>query len=378
MAYMPEAMLVFNVAYLIFAAFSIQVKTQKVSSKTGYETEDFLAFLEKKDTQKYIIKYGCYVYLVSMALSLFYYSLTGRGIWFMLTLGQGSERRVGRAGPGIYFLMQFIRSAIPGIMLLIAFSKQSQILVYLGAYILSCVCISTGSRNLAICVVLSFSVYYYLKQSKRPAITTILIAIAILLAFVVFIGLFRRAIKSGADIDVSTVKGDSAFRAFMYNVEIFYPFFTLVGYMWNGSVSCHWGLGILNIFIQFIPRALWKSKPATLGLTAFEAMYGDSMGGAAYPNIGEFYYEFGMIGAIVGMAAFGFFSQEIYRRTLTIKNKLSMIEYAMFFGYLMQFICRGHFASWAIDFVFMYGPIWLLKKKLWRQYKWSQRQQAEP
>ena len=93
------------------------------------------------------------------------------------------------------------------------------------------------------------------------------------------------------------------------------------------------------------------------------------MGGAAYPNIGEFYYEFGLIGAIIGMAAFGFISQKIYQSSKRFIDEISVIEYSIFFGYLMQFICRGHFASWAIDIVLLFGPIWILKYILKIKYK---------
>ena len=138
--------------------------------------------------------------------------------------------------------------------------------------------------------------------------------------------------------------------------------------MKEGIISLHWGLGVLNIPLQFIPHIIWRSKPANLGLSGFEAMYGDSMGGAAYPNIGEFYYEFGIIGAMVGMALFAVISQEMFSFAKKTRNKISMIEYSLFFGYLMQFICRGHFASWAIDIVLLFGPLWFLKLQLKMKY----------
>lgn len=379
MEFLPEATIVFNFCYAVFAfsSFLFKTKAERVvlnKKKIVEEESNFIDFLNDNQTVDYITKLGAICFLVSILLSLLYYSLTGRGLMFMLTLGQLGEKDKSQNVTGIYFLMQFIRSAIPGIMILLAFSNKHRFLIHIGAVILCLVCVSTGSRNLALCVMLAIIVYKYLSAGNRPNMLTIAAGIVLIYLFVGFIGIFRSTIKSGNTIDVSTMDSDSIFSAFMFNVEIFYPFYTLVGYLSRGIIQYHYGLGIINIPLQFIPHILWKSKPATIGLTSFEAMYGDSMGGAAYPNIGEFYYEFGLIGAMFGMILFGIFSQKYFVFAKKTKNKISMLEYGIFFGYIMQFICRGHFASWALDFVFMFGPIWFLKKQLVNRYElWTRK-----
>ena len=90
-------------------------------------------------------------------------------------------------------------------------------------------------------------------------------------------------------------------------------------------------------------------------------MYGSSFGGSAYPNIGEFYYEFGILGTIVCMFIFGYITRKLYYRMLKTGDRLQLITYSIMLGYLFQFVCRGSISSWAIDIVFMFGPIWLLK-----------------
>lgn len=373
MEYLPISTVVFNIAYAVFSLFSLfRIKTKRKRININYitdESDKFQIFLDDNTTTSYISRYGLIVFLVSFFFSMLYYRITGRSLLFMITLGQGSERSAGRVGEGLYFLAQFIRSAIPGILLLFAFARKYRIFVYISAYLLCAVCISSGSRNLAICVILSLIVYHYLQKGKRPSIIMIFAGIVAMYLFVGFVGLFRGAMRSGGEIDFTTMNKDSLFNAFMFNVEIFYPFYTLVGYLNSGIISYHYGLGIINIPIQFIPHVIWPSKPATLGLTAFEAMYGNSMGGAAYPNIGEFYYEFGLIGIIVGMAIFGSAVQKCFSFAKQTRNKISMVEYSIIFGYLMQFICRGHFASWVLDVVFMFGPIWFLKRLLRIKYK---------
>ena len=112
---------------------------------------------------------------------------------------------------------------------MLAFSKENRKLIYVGAYLLFSVCTSTGSRNLAICLVLAIVVYFYLRANKRPKLVTILLGIVALYVFVGLVGIFRTAFKTGNAIYLDTATSDSTYEAFMFNVEIFYPFYTLVG-----------------------------------------------------------------------------------------------------------------------------------------------------
>ena len=371
MKYLPVATGVFNIGYAAYALGSMCVKEERTVQTTD---DGFVEFIKENKTQSFIVKYGFVLFFGSFALAMLYYALTGRGLLFMLTLGQGEERQAGIGGLGIYFLSQFIRSTIPGFLLLLWFSKKYRGWLWVLAYLICAICISTGSRNLAICVILAILATQYMKKGKRPSMWLVLLGILLMYFFVGFIGMFRGTIKAGGEIDLSLVSGEGLFNAFMFNIEIFYPFYTLVGYMTKGIVKCHYGLGVLNIPIQFIPRAIWPGKPVTFGKTAFEAMYGDSMGGAAYPNIGEYYYEFGLFGVILLMFLTGFILRKCYANTRHSKNPLTIIAFVMLFGYVMQFICRGHFASWALDIVFMFGPILLLKLIL--QYKYNTRSRS--
>ena len=55
-------------------------------------------------------------------------------------------------------------------------------------------------------------------------------------------------------------------------------------------------------------------------------------------------------------------SPQVIYSFIQLMIKLSLIHiYSIMLGYLFQFVCRGSISSWAIDIVFMFGPIWLLK-----------------
>lgn len=371
MSYMPVGMLVFNIGYIIYALASLSNKKvvfERYNRMEKYTDINFCEYIFSESASYKITKIAWSVFGVSISLALLYFARTGRSPLYMLTLGQGTEISIGGEALGMYFLAQFSRSAIPAIVLLFTFQKKHRVLVYIAAYVLIAMCVTSGSRNLALCVVLSIIVMAYLKNDKRPNLFVALGAVMLMFVFVGFVGTFRQTMRTGGSIDLSLLSFDGMLDAFMFNVEIFFPFFNIVGYTFEGKISCHHGLGILNIPIQFIPRAMWSSKPATLGLTAFQAMYGSSFGGSAYPNIGEFFYELGIFGVIFFMYLFGKKMKRLYNDAMNSSNPFLMARYSIAFGYVMQFVCRGHFASWALDFAFMFIPLMMIEKYLHRLF----------
>ena len=134
MEYLPRATLVINLGYFIFCiAYLRRIHIRIFYNKYQCNTQDYYS---DSKVCSFIVKYGWCVFGVSMALVLLYYSLTGRGLVYMLTMGQGEQLKEGREGLGIYFLAQFARSAIPGLMLVFAFSKKKNIWMYLCAYLI--------------------------------------------------------------------------------------------------------------------------------------------------------------------------------------------------------------------------------------------------
>lgn len=371
MSYLPKGTFVFNIGFFFYVMGSYSKRNIRFTlgnRALNHSTNNELKKIDyqNRNIQKYIVKYAIVLFSVSMVLSLLYYRLIGRSLLSLLTFGNMGETVEGREASGLYFLKCFFRSAIPGAIMMVSFSRR-KVVPWLCAVVLSVICISTGSRNLAITVILSIFIYQYISKKKRPKIFTLVLLIVSFYFLIGIVGIFRGAMKASAGMDFSQVNSDALFDAFMYNAEIFYPFYNLVEYI-PKYANYHCGLGILNIVVQFIPRALWPGKPTMLGKTALEVMYGDSMGGAAYPNIGEFYYEFGIVGVIVFMFAYGRIMQGVYYKAVQKEDKLSQLMFAISFGYIIQFVCRGHFASWAIDYVFMLGPVVLLQYFLRKRY----------
>lgn len=358
MEYLPKGNAVFIIGYICFV----------LGSYSGRKKKKAFIICDNLSNSDKCIKYRCQislyatvVFLASIALGLLYYRMQGKGFMYMLTLGQmGNEIEITKS-TSFLFLSCFIRSAIPGLLMLVAFSEFNKAVLILATLATIMITVTTGSRNLTISAALAVIVYLYISNNKRPRLRTSIFAIVILYIFVGFVGIYRGVMLSGGTIDLSAISLQSLLDAFMYNVEIFFPFYNLVETV-PQKAGFNYGLGFLNVFIQFIPRAIWPGKPATLGTSALSAVYGSSMGGAAYPNIGSFYYEFGVPGVIFLMYQFGYRTQKYYWRGTTSKEKFRQIQFAIMFGYLFQFVCRSSIASWGIDIAFMFGPIWIAKR----------------
>lgn len=354
MEYLPIGNTVFIIGYISYVLGGFFCKKNRRRAETALLDED-------EQAKVFILRYALVLLIFSLFCSLTYFRLTGRSIMMMLSFGQlGADEPVTYKNTSLLFLSCFLRSAVPAILLLFAYRKQGRVSTYLCFSVVALISLSSGSRNTAILVILSPIIYHYASTGTRPRKRTVLLGLFFLFVGVCIIGIFRQTMRAGTRIDLSVVDFDAMMKAFMYNVEIFFPFYNLTG-MIPKEIPYHWGLGFLNILIQFIPHAIWENKPATLGKTAFEALYGSSFGGSAYPNLGEFYYEFGILGTIVGMFIFGYITRKLYYRMLKTGDRLQLISYSIMFGYLFQFVCRGSISSWAIDIVFMFGPIWLLK-----------------
>ena len=365
MKYLPKGTLVFNIGYFFFSIGALArikfVKKQEPSylRDVTYNNKKIISNYYREPTRIYIIRYATILYIFSLGLTILYYQLIGRSFLSLLSLGSYGTSSVGSDATGLYILRTMIRSTIPASLLLLRFSKR-KFFPSVMAIILCIICISTGSRNLAITVILAIFVEHYLEIGKRPKNVTVLLLIICFYLLIGIIGIFRETIKNGQGINWALISSEKMRDAFMYNVEIFFPFYHLVAYI-PSSYPYHYGLGFLNIVVQFIPRAIWHSKPAMLGKSALEVMYGSSLGGAAYPNIGEFYYEFGLIGVVLLMYAFGYIMKRIYEKSVYETDCFNILRFSIIFGYIIQFVCRGHIASWAIDYILMLAPIGVLR-----------------
>lgn len=359
MSNLPLSTLYFVFGYFMYFIGSILGANSKIHNLNKNE----LFHNENIDIgqKKKILQIAWIIYLVGIALSMVYYVTTGRNLLMMISFGRYGAENVTLHSTPFAFFVYFLDLPIVALMLLFLYQdKGFKKWVALVLYLI--ITISAGFRYLPLCFLLSLLTAIYLKRGKRPSLLLVGFAIFAVFIFVGVVGLLRGNFKDGSSFDLSKINMESISAAFRYNSDIFFPFYCMVGKVRDGLMSLHYGRGVLYVFIYVIPRFLWPGKPTSLGMTAFEAMWGDSLGGAAYPANAEFYYEFGFGGMLLCMFLVGFFLERKFKRTLRLTNNyIEIIEYAVLYGYLIQFVNRGYFAGWVFDILFFMMPLWITK-----------------
>ena len=125
---------------------------------------------------------------------------------------------------------------------------------------------------------------------------------------------------------------------------------------------------IVYTLVLIIPRAIWPGKPIPMMKEVVEAVQGATVlkAGAAFPNLGEFYMEFGAIGCVVCMWIFGVLSRKLKILYEDPDNTNDVILYCTLLPAYMQLIARGYTPSNVYLILFLALP-YLVHKFLYRQ-----------
>lgn len=89
------------------------------------------------------------------------------------------------------------------------------------------------------------------------------------------------------------------------------------------------GLSIISVIGFFIPRALWPEKPEVIGLVVGNDLYNKGLVGT--PNLSgpiflDFYYDFGILGVVLGSILFALLFNKILKISSSINN-VPIFEY---------------------------------------------------
>ena len=125
--------------------------------------------------------------------------------------------------------------------------------------------------------------------------------------------------------------------------------------------------------IMLVPRFVWPSKPQPIireVLMKTVSKYA-SLAGTAYPYLGEYYHEFGLLGVILFCFLLGLFCRYLAKK-LYSSNIHDIIIYSVCFPLLFQILIRGYTPSNFYMMVFVLLPI-VFNKKMSNSYEKQQR-----
>ncbi len=224
------------------------------------------------------------------------------------------------------------------------------------------------TRWFLIVLIISPIVYKYVKSMKKIKYKYIIV-MGMLVAVMIGIMQFARVqVRDGAGItaaDWSSFSFKTIWEAFSGNFDLYKTLYGAVTYF----PSKHWyTMGQQLIYLTLvtcIPRSIWPGKPTSIIDGELKAHFlgnGAVRGHWAYAQLTEYYIEFGIIGVIICIVIFAKFCKYLkglYEERNSIHD---LVLYSVMFPMLMQLVIRGYMPInfWAM--VFMWLPVFVLKR----------------
>lgn len=167
-----------------------------------------------------------------------------------------------------------------------------------------------GSRSSLIFAALLVLLIYMIKYKKIPAVKIIVLAFAAMIAIGV-LGALRKSTFGNRQVNweiLSDFNIGSSFELYMNDVqnrEGQQPDLTALakGIKTKGLL---WGETYLGGFLFFVPRAIWPSKPHSIGFYTGTMLYG-SQGGKPPGDVVEAYWNFHIFGVFFVFIIYGVF-----------------------------------------------------------------------
>lgn len=359
-------------ALLGYFIFYITYSHKFVLRRTNYKfVEEYENKEISSETSSNLIIFIVIGYFVCLFANIFFMVYSGgNSILYILTLG------VIRSTSTINTLVDIgaismLSYALPSFSLLYAEFGKNRFLKIVAFLLMFELQVARGFRFFILQIIVMFGAYFYVKKGKKPKITQILILFLISIVPLVIMTLFRTSIRSGNGMDLTTITWemilDALNAAFWDNLRIYKNYYGLIKVVPTAVPYLYGKQMIIYTAIMLIPRAIWNGKPGNPGIEAQRIAFGNSavVGGSAYPGLGEYYYELGLIGIIFWMAIMGIWFRKIENKyRYCASSKIDKMIYCTILGSILQIIIRGYTPSnfWMI--VFAVIPYWIIKKFL--------------
>lgn len=342
----------------ILSYFALSIGYVKIKN-VPLESVIFDTFCLKWQTYLFML----FFWFIGAFSCIYYINHTGASIMQIL-FTQSSETLVLENGgdANIKFLASFAYFMIFPVAFLFAFSQKKWLIypLILATFILF---YARGTRIFIVILVLSLLILHVRLTNKKVNKTYVVLGIVGMLCLFSFMGSNRKSVKSGDSVEYKIDITDFI-GMLSTNFDIYKPYYGLVN---NCPEKFSYTLGhglFVESIASLIPRALWKDKYTGASMTeALEKTTGSGPISAAmsWPNIAEYYMDFGIIGICVLSYIFGMLlSKSINLLNCGIKHKI--ILYSLLFPTFFQLIIRGYTPINFTMYICLLFPYYVAKK----------------
>lgn len=323
----------------------------------------------KVNGSKKIFNIMVFIWIFCFFIGIFYeWYAYGISFKYILTLGMVGTVKPPVTDTAIGFLSNFTYSLVIPWLYIMFFSHNKYIKIIITVCT-NLLYIMMGARFILIIISLSYIIIYFIINNKRPSFKLITIFLLCSLIFISVLGSTRRNLRYGGEVEVSLLNTNNMIQALESNFNIYQPLYGIVEkFPSKYSYTCGESM-IFDTIITFLPRMIWKNKPLARNFAVPRAMrlsLGDSVidkAAMAIPNIGEFYLDFGYLGAMIIMFFYGkilMSTTQLYKKKEN--NLTNIILYSILYSINFQLVIRGYTPSNFYLFIFMIWPYFFIRK----------------
>lgn len=314
--------------------------------------------MDKRELAKiaYIIFAVCY------ALAVYYQIRRGFSLTYIMSGGLAGEQSGAVSESSLMFLSYFRYACVGAWAAAFAYGQNRAAKITAFVMLLAIVFFS-GTRAAILVPILVPIVIHYIHKGKSPSLASLGIAVALLVLLFAVMQVVRGGVAAGTGFDIDGSTLDDLFSPFYAEIDDFKVFYSILGVVPERHGFLYGSQMIFYSLVLLIPRAIWPGKPMPQVYDIVNATYGSQavLDGVAYPNLGEYYAEFGVIGVIVCMFVLGLLCR--YARNLYVKRRglsLSLVFYSLIYGALFQIIIRGYMPQNFTMMLFLLSPVVLI------------------
>ena len=349
-----SATLIFLIGYI---AFVIGYRFSRRYRETAVIEYDSIQLPQKNLVVVAVLLWG-----IGCISAILYLASTGKSLSYILSFGQqGNVSEYTTSSLGVRFLISF--SYMMAMTYVVIFDKAKSIAlkVIIGLITLSLYYVC-GYRFIIIIVFVGCVIISFRRRNKELSYSRALLILLCILVMISVIGYSRRAVRSGQSITGNPFNAENIIYSLKSNFDIYQPFYGLVEKYPSEYPHTLGGSMVKDTLAMWIPRAIWSGKPTgeeqTMTIALMNSVSEFAIKGAAmaWPNIAEFYMEFGIIGVCILMYLFGRIAS-VSVKWYHSNNYKDVLKYAILMPTFLQLVIRGYTPSNVTMLVFLFIPL---------------------
>lgn len=331
------------ISFILFA-FAYEYKYSRVISHVNDRFDDRTS--EEEINKSLAILISLVVWGIGFIAAFAFLALRGMSLSYILSLGRNGDFNDELSMNSAFSFLSVISNLTFGSWLIYYRYGRNRLLVWILFFFTTATLIVRGYRIFILVLIASPVLLRYLLRRERPKMRTILFMLIVVSVMIGVVGWSRHALRTGGTLNLSDFSFDEISNAIWGNVDIYKTYYGVVE---NIPKNMGFTLGS-QIFgytiLLFVPRTIWPMKPQPVIKEVVAKCIGGyaALAGSAYPALGEWYHEFGMVGCFIFSIIAGNLVCKLIK-LLYSEDEMDMIMYSLAFPSLIQLFIRGYTPS---------------------------------